>query len=211
MSKMVTKDRQRSLAVHMNRGIMRFSFVSMGPLRAFVSDVDTIGSFPSRASRPSGPREGRGVGRRPSRPGTFDIDGCSPRVRGQDGCPRTRGLHPSMSNVPGREGLLPTPRPSEGPLDQCIHGGNKRDHVHIGYKGSERPHTDERKPHDSAVHMDGRGALAVLCHRFGHSGPRSPPVALSVRAAELDEEHPGHDERDAGHHSAGQRLTEEEP
>lgn len=42
MSKSVTKDRQRSLAVHMNREIMRFSFVSMCPLRAFVSDVDTI-------------------------------------------------------------------------------------------------------------------------------------------------------------------------
>ena len=55
MSKMVTKDRQCSLAVHMNRGIMRFSFVSVGPLRAFVSDVDTIGSFLSRADWPSGP------------------------------------------------------------------------------------------------------------------------------------------------------------
>ena len=77
MSKMVTKDRQRSLAVNMNRGIMRFSFVSVGPFRAFVSDVDMIGSFPSRADRPSGPREGRGVGRRPSRPGTFDINGAN--------------------------------------------------------------------------------------------------------------------------------------
>ena len=35
--------------------------------------------------------------------------------------------------------------------------------------------------------------------------------ALSVRATELDEEHPGHDERNAGHHGAGQRFTEEEP
>ena len=35
--------------------------------------------------------------------------------------------------------------------------------------------------------------------------------ALSVRAAELDEEHPGHDERDAYHHGAGQWLTEEKP
>ena len=95
MSKTVTKDRQHSLAVNMNRGIMRFSFVSMGPLRAFVSDLDTIGSFPSRASRPSGPREGCGVGRRLSRLGTFDIDGCSPRVRGQDGCPRTRDMSPA--------------------------------------------------------------------------------------------------------------------
>ena len=55
-------------------------------------------------------------------------------------------------------------------------GRERADCVHIGYKGSERTHTDERKPHDSAVHMDGQGALAVLCHRFGHSGPRSPPV-----------------------------------
>ena len=74
MSKSVTKGRQRSLVVYMNRGIMRFSFVGVGPFRAFVSDVDMIGSFPSRADRPSGPREGRGVGRRLSRPGTFDID-----------------------------------------------------------------------------------------------------------------------------------------
>ena len=74
MSKMVTKDRQRSLAVNMNRGIMRFSFVSVGPLRAFVSDLDTIGSLPPRMDWLSGPREGRGVGRRLSRPGTFDID-----------------------------------------------------------------------------------------------------------------------------------------
>ena len=34
---------------------------------------------------------------------------------------------------------------------------------------------------------------------------------LSVRATKLDEEYPGHDERDADHHGAGQRLTEEEP
>ena len=27
----------------------------------------------------------------------------------------------------------------------------------------------------------------------------------------VDEEYPGHDERDAGHHGAGQRLTEEKP
>ena len=79
----------------MNRGIMRFSFVGVGSLRAFVSDVDTIGSFPSRADRPSGPREGRGVGRRPSRPGTFDIDGCSPRAWGQDYRPRTRDMSPA--------------------------------------------------------------------------------------------------------------------
>ena len=65
MSKTVTKDRQRSLAVHMNRGIMRFSFVGVGSLRAFVSDVDTIGSFPSRADRPRGPSEGRGVAEGP--------------------------------------------------------------------------------------------------------------------------------------------------
>jgi len=42
MSKMVTKDCQRSLAVHVNRGIMRFSFVSVGPARSFVSDLDMI-------------------------------------------------------------------------------------------------------------------------------------------------------------------------
>lgn len=35
--------------------------------------------------------------------------------------------------------------------------------------------------------------------------------ALPVRAAELDEEHPGHDERDACHHGAGQWFTEEKP
>lgn len=42
MSKSVTKDFQHSLAVQANRGIMRFSFVSMCPFRAFVSDLDTI-------------------------------------------------------------------------------------------------------------------------------------------------------------------------
>ena len=35
--------------------------------------------------------------------------------------------------------------------------------------------------------------------------------ALSVRAAELDEEHARHDERDACHHGASQWLTEEKP
>ena len=111
MSKMVTKDCQCSSAVHMNRGIMRFSFVSMGPFRAFVSDVDTIGSFPSRADRPSGPSEGRGVGRRLSRPGTFDIDGCSPRVRGQDGCPRTRDMSPAGAVCTRPRGTSPPGRP----------------------------------------------------------------------------------------------------
>ena len=56
MSKTVTKDRQRSLAVHMNRGIMRFSFVGVGPFRAFVSDVDMIppiSSVDGLAERPS--------------------------------------------------------------------------------------------------------------------------------------------------------------
>ena len=55
MSKSVTKDRQHSLPAHTNRGIMRFSFVNVCPFRAFVSDLDTIGSFPSRADWPSGP------------------------------------------------------------------------------------------------------------------------------------------------------------
>ena len=55
MSKMVTKDCQRSLAVNMNRGIMRFFFVSVGPFRAFVTDLDTIGSLPPRADWPGGP------------------------------------------------------------------------------------------------------------------------------------------------------------
>ena len=30
-----------------------------------------------------------------------------------------------MSNVPGRESLLPTPRPSRGPLSQSIRGGSE--------------------------------------------------------------------------------------
>ena len=54
MSKSVTKGHRHSLAVHANRGIMRFSFVSMCPFRAFVTDLDTIGSFLSRADWPSG-------------------------------------------------------------------------------------------------------------------------------------------------------------
>ena len=55
MSKTVTKDRQYSLTVNMNRGIVRFSLVRVGPFRAFVSDLDTIGSFPPRADWSSGP------------------------------------------------------------------------------------------------------------------------------------------------------------
>ena len=77
MSKTVTKDRQCSLAVNMNRGIMRFSFVSVGPLRAFVSDVDTIPLTSSEGGLAGRASEVRGAGRRLSRPGTFDIDGCS--------------------------------------------------------------------------------------------------------------------------------------
>ena len=77
MSKSVTKDRQRSLAVHVNRGIMRFSFVSVGLARAFVSDVDTIPLTSSEGGLAGRASEVRGAGRRLSRPGTFDIDGCS--------------------------------------------------------------------------------------------------------------------------------------
>ena len=122
MSKTVTKDRQCSSAVHVNRGIMRFSFVGVGPFRAFVSDVDTIGSFPSRADRPRGPREGRGVGRRLSRPGTFDIDGCSPRVRGQDDRPRTRDMSPA--------GVVGTrPRGMSPPVPQSVGIGD------MGWRG----------------------------------------------------------------------------
>ena len=47
------------------------------------------------------------------------------RVRGRPSCPQARGLHPSMSNVPGREGLLPTPRPSRGPLGRLARDGNE--------------------------------------------------------------------------------------
>ena len=56
MSKTVTKDRQHALAVNMNRGIMRFSFVNVCPFRAFVSDLDTIpltSSTDRLAERPS--------------------------------------------------------------------------------------------------------------------------------------------------------------
>ena len=55
MSKSVTKDCQHSLPAHTNRGIMRFSFVNVCPFRAFVSDLDTIGSFLSRADWLSAP------------------------------------------------------------------------------------------------------------------------------------------------------------
>ena len=54
MSKSVTKGRRHSLAVNMNRGIMRFSFASVCRFRAFVTDLDTIGSVLSRADWPSG-------------------------------------------------------------------------------------------------------------------------------------------------------------
>ena len=95
MSKSVTKDRQRSLAIHTNRGIMRFSFVSVGPFRAFVSDVDTIPLTSSEGGLARRASEVRGAARRLSRPGAFDIDGCSPRAWGQDGCPRTRDMSPA--------------------------------------------------------------------------------------------------------------------
>ena len=49
MSKSVTKGRRHSLPAHANRGIMRFSFVSVDPFRAFVTDSDTIGLFLSCA------------------------------------------------------------------------------------------------------------------------------------------------------------------
>ena len=101
--------------------------------------------------------------------------GDSSRVRGRSFCPQARGLHPSMSNVPGREPSAHTT--SLRRASRPVRAGRERaDRVQIGYKGSEWTHTDERKPHDSAVHMGDQGALAVLCHHFGHSGPRSPPV-----------------------------------
>ena len=55
MSKSVTNDLQHSLLLYANRGIMRFSFLSVRPFRAFVSDLDTITSCLSRADWPSGP------------------------------------------------------------------------------------------------------------------------------------------------------------
>ena len=111
MSKSVTKDCQHSLVVQANRGIMRFSFVGVGPFRAFVSDLDTIGSLPPRMDWLSGPREGRGVGRRLSRPGTFDIDGCSPRLWGQDGRPRTRDMAPAGVVCTRSRGMSPPGHP----------------------------------------------------------------------------------------------------
>ena len=63
---------------------MRFSFASARPFRAFVTDLDTIRLVPVSGGQ-AGPRpEARCVSRRLSRPGIFDIDGCSPRARGQD-------------------------------------------------------------------------------------------------------------------------------
>ena len=102
-------------------------------------------------------------------------DGDTSRVRGRPSCPQAHGLCPSMSNVPSGESLRPTPRTS-GAARPARAGQERADRVQIGDKGSERTHTDEGKPHDSAVCLDGRGVPAVLCHRFGHSGPRSPPM-----------------------------------
>lgn len=108
MSKTVTKDRQRSSAVHMNRGIMRFSFVGVGPFRAFVSDVDTIGSFLSRASRPSGPREGRGVAEGPlgrghsTSTGAVHAFGDRMAVPERVTCPRLEWLAPGRAERPRR-------------------------------------------------------------------------------------------------------------
>ncbi|EGF50045.1 conserved domain protein [Actinomyces sp. oral taxon 170 str. F0386] len=75
-----------------------------------------------------------------------------------------------MSNLPDQESLLSTPRTS-GAARPVRPRRERADRVQIGDKGSERTHTDERKPHDSAIHIDGQGVLAVLCHRFGHSDP----------------------------------------
>ena len=146
----------------------------------------------------------RAAGCQPLLPGTVRAFGDSHPVPERVDCTRRCRMSPAERAFCHTTSLRRASRPVRA-------GRERADRVHIGHKGSERTHTDERKPHDSAVHIDGQGVPTALCHRFGHSGPRSPPVALSVRAAELDEEYPGHDERNAGHHGAGQRFTEEEP
>ena len=126
---------------------------------------------PDASSPPGCPGGDTPRGRVPTTPA-----GDMSRVRGQPFCTRTRGTAPVDVECPRPREPSARATHLRGPSGQSALGGSERDRVHIGYKGSGRPHTDERKPHDSAVHMDGQGALAVLCHRFGHSGPRSPPA-----------------------------------
>ena len=111
----------------------------------------------------------RAAGCQPLQPGTCHAFGDSHPVPERVDCTRRCRMSPAERAFCHTTSLRRASRPVRA-------GRERADRVHIGHKGSERSHTDERKPHDSAVHMDGRGALAVLCLRFGHSGPRSPPV-----------------------------------
>lgn len=91
-------------------------------------------SCPARTGRAA--PEVRGVGRRLSRPGTLDIDGRSPRVRGQDGCPRTRDM--SSAGV-----VCTRPRGTSSPVPQSVGIGD------VGWRGMEkmvvqRPRPDSR-------------------------------------------------------------------
>ena len=126
MSKSVTKGRRHSLPAHANRGIMRFFFVSMCPFRAFVTDLDTIGSFLSREDWPSNPvrdvvwAEGslgrehstlmgavHASGDRPIKYVTSTFEKrCSPRVWGQDGALRRRGCLIKVQSTRPGTGLI---------------------------------------------------------------------------------------------------------
>ena len=114
--------------------------------------------------------------------GTFRAAGCKP-LR-----PRTCHAFGDSHPVPERVDCTRRCRMSPAERAFCPHhvpygaarpvraGQERADRVQIGDKGSERTHTDERKPHDSAVHIDGQGVPTALCHQFGHSGPRSPSM-----------------------------------
>ena len=105
MSKSVTKDRRHSLPAHTNRGIMRFSFVSVRPFRAFVSDLDTIGPFLSRVDWPSGPLR-RVAWAEGSLLSAEDIR----HRRVQFTSPRTRWPSPDARRVPAGRHQPPTVR-----------------------------------------------------------------------------------------------------
>ena len=167
MSKSVTKDRQRSSAVHMNRGTMRFSFVRMCPLRAFVSDVDTIGSFPSRADRPSGPCEGRGVAEGPlgrghsTSTGAVHTFGDRMAVPGRVTCPRLEWLAPGRAECPRPGTLVATTCQAAAPgglSGDCLEGdaedggpaaltlAHAQAAAHVLHTAPRPPHSRLRRP-----------------------------------------------------------------
>ena len=113
-------------------------------------------------------------------------------TQGKKNSPSPRNITHPRFRPPGRiHARHPGPAPLR-PARRTGHRPTRRDTTTTPYRrqgvhrtGHDHPEKKTRKNsppptrqglHHAPHYMDGQGVPVVLCHRFGHAGPRSPPM-----------------------------------